>query len=125
MCTNGKSQYRQSLAAANRTSKNDTNTTVLDSDSSYEDSLGTLVGFVIPPTNDYHCVGRQLYCSARMTWLQQIAICHSDPGIGEGKENVDDWEGSFGIVTSHSQQVSTQASSSRPLQWGVRESLPD
>jgi len=29
---------------------------VLDSDSSYEDSFGTL-GLAILPTNDYHCVG--------------------------------------------------------------------
>jgi len=42
--------------------------TVLDSDSSYEDSLGTLV-LVILPTNDYHCVRGYLYCSAAMSWL--------------------------------------------------------
>ena len=37
-------------------SKSDTSSAVLDSDSSYEDSLGRLV-LVILPTNDYHCVG--------------------------------------------------------------------
>ena len=115
MCTNGSFSTQLQQAC---TSNSDTNTTILDSDSSYEVSLVKL-GLVIPPPVTIIVLDDS--CSAAFSWLWQVSSHDPDPGVGEGGDNLDGWEGSFGIVTSHGQQASTHADCNRPHQWDVKE----